>query len=267
MRPPESEDDQRAYGGLRRAILTPAPVGPLAPVTGSDAQIAAGLAVYRNNVRAAYLRALADTVPVVQRLVGAEFFRYLAHEYFYAFPAPGPLAARYGDRLPDFLRGFAPAAHLPYLADVARLEIAWLAAYHAADAVSLTAEQVFAAIGEDAEHARFSLHPSMQLISSAYPVHTIWRHNKREDTAPLTLGDAGERVLIIRPAETVDTSTPSRGLYVALRALAAGSTFGEAIDVALDAAPSEALSDIVQGIATSGAISALSTQPTLKEGL
>jgi len=39
--------------------------------------------------------------------------------------------AEYGDGFADFLAGFAPAQSLPYLADVARLEWAINAAYHA----------------------------------------------------------------------------------------------------------------------------------------
>ncbi len=263
----ESEASQRVYGGLSRAILALVPVGPLAPVTGSEAQIAAGLAVYRNNVRAAYLRVLADAFPVVQRLVGEEFFRYLAHEYFHAQPPRSPIVARYGDALPDFLGRFEPVAHLPYLADVARLEIAWLGAYHAAEDQSLSGEKIFAALGENQDCARFAVHPSMRLISSSFPVHTIWLHNRNEDPAPLRLGVAGERVLLIRPARKVEASAISHGLHAALQAISDGAHLGEAMDRVLESEPNADLSDIISGIATSGAVTAVSTDTELMEGL
>lgn len=258
MSPHESEASQGVYSDLRRAIMTPEPSEPPALASGSDAQVAAGVAVYRNNVRAAYLRALADTFPVVERLVGEEFFRFLAHEYFHARPPRSPLAARYGDLLPEFLERFEPAAHLPYLADVARLEIAWLAAYHAAEADSLSSTAILAALAENPDDARFTVHPSMRLIASSFPVHAIWLHNRRRNPAPLELGAAGERVLLIRPTEAVETVTLSHGLYAALNAIGAGAALGEALDRAVDAEPAADLSDIIRAIAGSDAVTAVS---------
>ena len=50
------------------------------------------------------------------------------------------IIAEYGDDLPDFIEGFEAASSVPYLADVARIEMAWTQAYHAADAVPLGVE-------------------------------------------------------------------------------------------------------------------------------
>src|SRR3546814_6399821 len=43
----------------------------------------------------------------------------------------------YGASFPDFIERFKPATTLPYLADVARIERAWIEAYHAAEAPAL----------------------------------------------------------------------------------------------------------------------------------
>lgn len=225
---------ERVYEEFTRAVLSPAPIGPLAPVNGSDAQIAAGLNVYRNNVRAAYLRALSDSFPVVERLVGDGFFRFAAHEYFHAHPPTSRLVARYGDSFPEFLRRFEPASGLPYLADVARLEIAWLQSYHAEEAAPLTPAEIIQKIGDRPEDARLALHPSVRLLSSEYPFYSIWLHNheKREGTLQLTGG--GERVLLVRPEASVEATRISAGAYLAIKEIAGGSTLGVAIESATD---------------------------------
>lgn len=245
MHQSESEDVMRVYGGFSRALASVADIGPLVPVNGSDAKIAAGVAIYRNNVRAAYLRALEDSFPVVARLVGDGFFRYLAHEYFNAHPPKSRLVARYGDHVPQFLGSFEPAASLPYLADVARLEIAWLRAYHAAEATPLRPDELFDRIGEDPNRARLTLHPSMSLLTSRHPVYAIWLHNRERREGKLQLSSIGERVLIARPEAEVVVTPLSAEVWRALDRLDAGDTLGEAIEAALNentaASPAEIL--------------------------
>lgn len=239
----------RVYGGFSRALLSVSEIGALAPVKGGEAQIAAGVAVYRNNVRAAYLRALEDSFPVIARLVGDGFFRYLAHEYLHAHPPKSRLVARYGDHLPEFLGSFEPAASLPYLADVARLEIAWLRAYHAVDVPPLRPDELFDRIGEDPNRARLTLHPSMSLLSSRHPIHTVWRHNHERREGKLQLSSIGEHVLIARPEAEVVVTPLSTEVWRALDNIAAGASLGEAIEAALDdnaaASPAEILQCIL----------------------
>jgi hypothetical protein len=248
MRQSESDDVMRVYGGFSRALHTVADIGALVPVNGSDAKIAAGVSVYRNNVRAAYLRALEDSFPVVARLVGEDFFRYLAHEYFHANPPRSRLVARYGDHLPAFLGSFEPAASLPYLADVGRLEVAWLRAHHAAEATPLRPDELFDRIGEDPYRARLTLHPSMSLLTSRHPVYAIWLHNHERREGKLQLSSTGERVLIARPEAEVVVTPLSAEVWRALDRLAAGDTLGEAIETALNENAAASPAEILQYI-------------------
>lgn len=116
----------------------PPPTG-LCARNGSDPSIR--FAVYRNNVIFSLIDALADSFPVVQMLVGETFFRAMAREFAYQYPPRSPVLAQYGADFPGFIGDFQPAASLPYLADVARLEYAYIQAYHAADAAALPASQ------------------------------------------------------------------------------------------------------------------------------
>jgi len=260
MTPHDAEIDVRVYTGLGRVIRSPAPIDATPGAADHGGRAAAGFTVYRNNVRAAYLRALKDTFPVVERLVGEEFFRYVAHEYFYACPPSSPLVARYGDRIPAFLESFEPAGMLPYLPDVARLELAWLGAYHAAEAISLSPDRILAAAGEAPDRARFTLHPSVRLVRSEFPIHAIWRHNRERPTDAPLLPDGGEIVLLVRPAHKVITSGIPPGAWAALSALAQGQSLGEALDAAALQDSAATPSEIVRLIATSQVVVAVAQE-------
>lgn len=247
-----------SYADLSGAILSRQPVFSLEGFGDDERRVAAGVAVYRNNVRSAFTRALGDEFPAVQKLVGEEFFKYLAHEYFHAEPPSSPLVTRYGDRLPQFLGSFEPVAHLPYLGDVARLENLWLASYHAAEAATLTPADILASLGDDVGAVRFSLHPSVRLFSSGFPAVTIWRHNRAsENPPPLKLGSGGEKVLIARPDREVIVTDVSEGTWQALVMLKKGESVDAALETGLAAQPDLQPADCLQTLFSGNIITAI----------
>src|SRR5215472_14906193 len=80
------------------------------------------LDVYRNTFTSVLVNALRLSYPAVHKLVGAEFFEGAARAFIPAHPPAGACLDDYGGAIPDFLAGFEPAASLPYLPEVARLE-------------------------------------------------------------------------------------------------------------------------------------------------
>ena len=108
----------------------PPPSG-LASWTGAEPVTRYG--VYRNNVATGLARALAARFPVTEKIVGEEFFTAMARDYVLLHPPSSPVLLHYGHGFADFVAGFAPAASLPYLADIVRLEDAQVQAYHAQD--------------------------------------------------------------------------------------------------------------------------------------
>src|ERR1700685_1030803 len=97
-------------------------------------------AVYRNNVAVSLVNALKSRFPVVEKIVGEEFFAAMARVFVLERPPSTPLLATYGDEFAAFIATFDPARELVYLADVARLEAARTRAYHAADATPVGAD-------------------------------------------------------------------------------------------------------------------------------
>ncbi len=188
-------------------------------------------AVYRNNVAASLIEALAARFPVVKRLVGEEFFNAVAHAFVLREPPFSPLLIHYGEAFPAFVEAFDAAGPLPYLGDVARIEVARGRAYHAADADPLP-RQAFADLPKDriAEH-RVVLHPSVTILASAYPALSIWEINQTGGERPVESWGP-EAALVARPFLEVETRRLPAGTETFLLALQRGDTIGEALDAA-----------------------------------
>ena len=153
--------------------------------------------VYRNNVVVSLSKALAAAYPVIEKLVGPAFFGAMANVFVRANPPKSPLMIHYGADFPDWLASFPPAAKLPYLPDVARLERARRTVYHAADSSPLDPAMFGQISEEDLPHARLQFLAAMQIVSSPFPVFSIWQKNSLNPV--LTLPNSGETVLISRP--------------------------------------------------------------------
>ncbi len=164
---------------------------------------AQSLAIYRANLLANWRAALADTFPVVERLVGEAFFGEAARRYAGEHrSASGDLHA-FGRHFPVFLDAYPYARELPWLGDIARLEWAWHEAFHAADAPGLDFAALARVPEEDQGRVRFELHPSVRLVESRYPVLAIWEANQPgRDGTPDRL-EGAEAVLVHRPGADV----------------------------------------------------------------
>jgi len=210
--------------------------------------------VYRNNVYKSLVDVLAGRFPVAVRLVGDEFFRAMALVYVEREPPRSPVLLDYGGGFADFVADFPPAAPVPYLADVARLEWAWHAAYHAADAepLPLTALEHAAPY---AAGAKLTLHPSLHVVRSGYPVVTIWELAARDgEDEPARLPADGEDALVIRPRLDVEVRRLPAGGAAFLYALRGGATLQDAAATAMTDASSFDLAANLTGLVASGAI-------------
>jgi Putative DNA-binding domain len=192
-------------------------------------------AVYRNNRMVSLLSALEARFRATRKIVGGEFFKAAARRFIAEEPPRSPVMMLYGDAFPRFLANFEPARSVPYLADIAKLEAARTRAYHAADAKPLMREALAAAASDDLATARFTLHPSLEIVPSSYPAVTIYAMNSGEmELAPVTDWRA-EDALVVRPELQVEVRRISAGTRIFLLSLADKKTLGESAAVASDA--------------------------------
>ncbi len=221
-------ETQRAFARALGDPELPVPEG----VTGLQAsQAERRFAIYRNNVAVSLIDALEDSFPVTAALVGEEFFRAMAGEYARTSKPASPVLSQYGTGFPDFIGSFTPAGNVPYLADVARIEVAWTSAYHAADAVPCSIAAV-SSLGEHAAEARAVFLPSARLVASDYPVGSIWlSHQTGEAGAPQSW--LGEAVLFWRPDMNVEIAILTDAKRAFLAALLEGESIGSAAAAAI----------------------------------
>jgi hypothetical protein len=210
--------------------------------------------VYRNNVYSSLIDVMQSRFPVAARLVGDEFFRAMARIYVEQEPPRSAVLLRYGISFPAFVAGFEPAGSVPYLADIAALEWAWHAAYHAADAAPLPLEEL-ASVADHAGGAVLKLHPSLGLVSSAYPIVTIYELHAEGNEPPQTKLEAqGEDALVLRPHLEVEIRRLPIGAVTFIDTIRDGGSIGEAAEAAVAIAPDFDLEANLAGLMTSGAI-------------
>lgn len=186
--------------------------------------------IYKNNVYANLIKALEATYPAVRRLVGDEFFRFAACCYIPDHPPRSGTLLDYGESFIGFLRDFGPAASVPYLADVARLEWLYLRAYHAPEQSPPKGDGFLPPSSAERNAMRLALHPSAGLMTSPYAVSRIWEVNVQDSEVGETeIPAESEFLLVIRPGAQVEVRRLSPGAFAMVRAIELGDTLGEAM--------------------------------------
>lgn len=247
--------DQNAFASALLDPTLPVPGGVTSARGEADA---ARFAVYRNNVAVSLSKALGQRFPVVQRLVGDDFFAGMARAYIATTLPDSPLMFAYGDTFPDFVAGFAPAAALPYLADTARLEAQWTRAYHAADIAPLTVEALAGLAPELLGGARLAPHPAAALVRSAYSVGMIWQAHQGDEVGAQTVMTP-ESVVITRPEFDVRVHVIVEADAVFAASLLRGDSIGEAAAAAFDADPTFDFGRAIVGLTSLGAFAGLAS--------
>lgn len=231
----------------------------------TDTQMAAlvaqpGFAVYRNTVLKGAVDALVASHPAVTRLVGDEWLRAAAAVFVRAHPPRTPVLVEYGAGFAEFLRGFAPARDLPYLADVAAVERMRTEAHLAADQAAERADRLAGVTPEALAGIRLAPHAAARWAwFESHPAFTLWQRN-RPGCEPTDAGIAwqAEGVLVTRPDDAVRCVAIDRAAIAFLDACANGETL---LDAALDALRVDPHADLTRLMAELLAAGAFAHEP------
>jgi len=241
------------------ALLAPEPAAGLAELASQP-----GFAVHRNTVMKGCIDALQVNFPAVSRLAGDEWFRAAAAVYARSRLPANPSLLEYGADFAEFLSRFAPAAELPYLADVARLDRCWTEAHIARDEAPVSAAAVASLSREELGRTVLRPHVSARWAwFGEWPAYTLWWRNRfaPDDSwaAEAPVEWRGEGALVLRPHASVAHLELEAAGCAFLGACAAGHDLATAALEALARGPNADLAQLMQRLLEAGAFGAMTT--------
>lgn len=180
--------------------------------------------IYQNNVFYSLSQALGDLYPSIKKLVGDDFFTGTATFYIRQHPPKKAAMVHFGQSFPEFLAAFEHTKNMPYLTDVAKLELARHLAYHARDEAALTANDFAGLDTERFEHSTVQLHSSFQSVASRFAVFDIWQANHEHpnhEQGEINV-DQAQQVLVIRHDNECMVFQVDIGTYEFFKALERG---------------------------------------------
>jgi hypothetical protein len=211
----------------------------LAPqLTKSGLTVARQIAIYQHNVIANLTNALASLYPVVQNIVGDDFFNEATRTFIAAHPSRSGDLHEYGAEFADFLAAYPHARELVYLPDTARLEWRWHLAFHAADTPTFDVTRLQTIASDEWQTLKFVLSPSLSLLTSSYPLLQIWLFNQPDYAGDWQIDWEIDRAhFLISRMDNDGSEIVIRALSAAefamLAALRAKSTLASALEAAL----------------------------------
>ncbi|HSY30035.1 MAG TPA: DNA-binding domain-containing protein, partial [Burkholderiaceae bacterium] len=191
-------------------------------------------ALYRGNLTGTWNKTLAAAYPVLQELVGEEFFGGLTRAYGKTYPSECGDLNFFGAHFAQFLAGFEHVAQYPYFPDMARLEWALHRAHYANGGHPIGATDFASLTPEQLDQMRLKLTPACGLFQSDWAVIDLWQAHQpgKEYAFPCELA-CPNHGLIVRPGWKADLLALPAAAFAVLSALARGETLGLALDEAL----------------------------------
>jgi len=133
------------------------------------------LEIYREQFWLRHTASLAEDFPGVRGIVGQSAWATLVEGYLAAYPPQSFTLRDLGGRFPDHIAGQSVLPQLRLCTDMARLELAYIEIFDAADVPPITPETL-SAIPESAwQAARLVIHPALRLLQVEYRVAPLRR--------------------------------------------------------------------------------------------
>ncbi|HLA36668.1 MAG TPA: DNA-binding domain-containing protein [Rhodocyclaceae bacterium] len=214
-----------------------------------------GIAAYRASVSANLAHALQTSYPIVEAIVGTEFLAAATHAYALERPSRSGDLNAYGADFDAFLADYRPAASLPYLPAIARLEWQVVQVYSAADAPVQDLSLLAATPPERWGELRFRLDPAYAVLESSWPIYRIWEVNQIGYAGDFSVDFAlPQAVVIQRRQMKVAVELSNRDEYAFIDRLARGETLEQAVEQAVARCADFDLSSTLQRLIASGVL-------------
>lgn len=193
------------------------------------------LGIYRNNLEEGFAKTLALEFPVMQRLVGEEYFRQLALNFLAHHPSRSGDLHHVGAPFAGFLREQFAATSYGYFTDVAALEWAMQECLVDEDDEALDPRALQTVPPRAYPRLRLALRRAARLLESPFPIVRIWEANQpqAELAGIIDLAAGPEFALVHRPAGSARITRLSAGEFALLSTLAKAKPLEAALDASL----------------------------------
>lgn len=189
--------------------------------------------IYRRTFINSLLTTLQNIYPLIERLVGNDFFHIAAKEYINQYPSRSSNLNDYGRYFSDFLAHYPPVKSLIYLSEIAEFEWICHNLQFASDCTPLDVSLLARLMSEEKDHLHFILHPASQVAKFHYPILHIIELCKAEQPEAIDLHQEGINLLIIRRELDVILSPLNLADFTFLNALQEGASFIQALEATL----------------------------------
>jgi hypothetical protein len=193
------------------------------------------IAIYRANLQAVWANTLRNAYPVIDQLVGADFFAQLSILYSEQFPSQSGDLHEFGEHFSDFLRDEKSVENFPYFADVAALEWKIHRSYYAADAEAISLNEFLTKAGESASESSLQFHPAASLFRADVAAVQIYLAHQQTEVQPLDVDlQTSSFALVSRDVWRHQVTELDQAEFTALHALHQGYSLSDALDVAMN---------------------------------
>ena len=182
------------------------------------------LAIYKNNVIGAHLKALQQIYPVCQKILGESCFKMLGRNYTQHHPSHLSDLNLYGEAFPEVCQEIcqvrAEFREYAYLPDLTRLEWYWHGLYYADNDNPFDFSAMDAVDESRQGLIEFQLSHALALHASAFPVLDIWRANQGDnEAAAVELAEDDDRLVIFRKRYRVTIERVDEPVWKLLNAI------------------------------------------------
>lgn len=197
--------------------------------------LAERIAIYRGNLQAIWTNALRNAYPVIEQLVGADFFAQLAVLYAEKYPSQSGDLNEFGWHFSAFLEVEESVVDFPYFAAVAALEWQVHRNYYAADAQAIRLSDFLANAGESASECTLQFHPAVSFFHAVFAAVPIYLAHQYAEVQVIDVDlQTPSFAIVSRDGWRPHVTQLSQAEYVALSVLYQGQTLGDAFEAALD---------------------------------
>ena len=242
-----SHDLSAIQSFMERALQSTAPLADHPELAARTPSMIAGnerlspveqLDIYREQYWLRHEGALEEDFVSLVSLLGDDGFCALAHAYLAANPPDSYTLRDLGAKLAAFVESHAPYASDPLVADLARLEWAFVEAFDAPDAPPLDTSALATASEDDWARAKIVLHPSVQRVVLEHPADA-YRAAARRGESPERPEKSRVHMIVYRGSESLQYIDVEPIAFALLERLAAGEPLALACERVADGADIE----------------------------